>query len=416
MLGSPIANNISKNVSDVIANSVNQKELYLHSMTVEGANNLTATFPDLTYFNKLKVVLSLAEANTGAMDLNINGLGAKGMKKIDGQGEKQDLEEGDLFAGNITMWEYDNTDFVLIGALTQADLNTIRGITLTAGNGLTGGGNLTENRTFTLGTPSNITGETTNSVSSNSHTHAVVLTKDNVGLNNVDNVKQVPETREVAAGDGLTGGGNLSDDITVTMGEPSNITGSSINLVTAGSHAHAFVQDENNRLVTDAEKATWNAKWDYDEQEVGTYLPVGSIIMWGGAFANIPLGWNLCDGENGTPNLTDRFILATNTEGETGDTGGTNTVTLTTAQLPEHTHTANTNETGAHTHTVSALGSGSRIVSSDPGGFVATAVEAQTTNSNGDHTHAVTVNNTGDGEAHENRPAFYKLAFIMKTE
>lgn len=48
------------------------------------------------------------------------------------------------------------------------------GRTLTAGNGLTGGGNLSANRTFTLGTPSNITLSSTNSVTGSSHTHAFV--------------------------------------------------------------------------------------------------------------------------------------------------------------------------------------------------------------------------------------------------
>ncbi|MBP1852114.1 hypothetical protein [Rhizobium halophytocola] len=45
--------------------------------------------------------------------------------------------------------------------------------TLTAGNGLSGGGNLAANRTFTLGTPSSITNSTSNSVSSTTHSHAL---------------------------------------------------------------------------------------------------------------------------------------------------------------------------------------------------------------------------------------------------
>lgn len=45
--------------------------------------------------------------------------------------------------------------------------------TLTAGNGLSGGGNLTANRTFTLGTPSSIGLSTTNAVTTSSHTHAL---------------------------------------------------------------------------------------------------------------------------------------------------------------------------------------------------------------------------------------------------
>ena len=42
-----------------------------------------------------------------------------------------------------------------------------------AGNGLTGGGTLADNRTLTLGTPSSITASSTNSVTTTSHTHAI---------------------------------------------------------------------------------------------------------------------------------------------------------------------------------------------------------------------------------------------------
>ncbi|MBO7211711.1 MAG: tail fiber protein [Methanobrevibacter sp.] len=46
-------------------------------------------------------------------------------------------------------------------------------MTLTAGNGLTGGGTLETSRTFTLGTPSSITNSSTNSVGTTTHTHAI---------------------------------------------------------------------------------------------------------------------------------------------------------------------------------------------------------------------------------------------------
>jgi len=45
--------------------------------------------------------------------------------------------------------------------------------TLTAGNGLEGGGDFTANRTLTLGTPSSLTATTTNAVTSASHTHSI---------------------------------------------------------------------------------------------------------------------------------------------------------------------------------------------------------------------------------------------------
>lgn len=48
--------------------------------------------------------------------------------------------------------------------------------TLTAGNGLTGGGVLNADRTLTLGTPSTLTAATTNGVTASSHTHAITTT------------------------------------------------------------------------------------------------------------------------------------------------------------------------------------------------------------------------------------------------
>lgn len=41
----------------------------------------------------------------------------------------------------------------------------------------------------------------------------------------------------------------------------------------------------------------------------GDAFPRGIIVMWGGKLINIPTGWALCDGNNGTPDLTDRFIV-----------------------------------------------------------------------------------------------------------
>lgn len=48
-------------------------------------------------------------------------------------------------------------------------------VQIIAGNGLTGGGDLTANRTVTLGTPGTLTGSTTNAVTTTSHTHEIVV-------------------------------------------------------------------------------------------------------------------------------------------------------------------------------------------------------------------------------------------------
>lgn len=39
-------------------------------------------------------------------------------------------------------------------------------------------------------------------------------------------------------------------------------------------------------------------------------VPQGGIMMWSGTIASIPVGWALCDGANGTPDLTDKFIIS----------------------------------------------------------------------------------------------------------
>jgi len=38
-------------------------------------------------------------------------------------------------------------------------------------------------------------------------------------------------------------------------------------------------------------------------------IPSGGIIMWAGTTLQIPSGWYLCDGNNGTPNLVNRFVV-----------------------------------------------------------------------------------------------------------
>ena len=43
-------------------------------------------------------------------------------------------------------------------------------------------------------------------------------------------------------------------------------------------------------------------------QDSSLELPIGTILPFIGDLANIPSGWHLCDGSNGTPNLSGRFL------------------------------------------------------------------------------------------------------------
>ena len=56
-------------------------------------------------------------------------------------------------------------------------------------------------------------------------------------------------------------------------------------------------------------------------------VPSGFIGMWSGSASTIPTGWALCDGTNGTPNLTDRFVLGAGKTYQPGATGGAATAT-----------------------------------------------------------------------------------------
>ena len=120
----------------------------------------------------------------------------------------------------------------------------------------------------------------------------------------------------------------------------------------------------------------------------------GMIIMWSGAISNIPSGWVLCDGNNNTPNLRDKFIVGAGNNYAVAATGGEDSVTLTTAQIPSHTHSIQI-RTGVDDNNFS-FNNGFSSDRNDSGG---------TFNSN----------STGGGQSHENRPPYYALAFIMKT-
>ena len=152
-----------------------------------------------------------------------------------------------------------------------------------------------------------------------------------------------------------------------------------------------------------------------DGKDSTEIIPRGVIVMWSGTLATIPNGWHICDGTNETPDLRDRFILGVASSSENpGATGGSHSVTLTTANLPVHTHSGTTDTSGAHRHNVEVRSSGeagTRVMSTYSGWPLS---GYQETESAGAHTHSFTTGSTGSGTAFDNRPAYYKLAYIMK--
>lgn len=139
-------------------------------------------------------------------------------------------------------------------------------------------------------------------------------------------------------------------------------------------------------------------------------IPLGGIIMWSGS--SVPAGWALCNGQtvNGykTPDLRDRFIVGSGGTYSIGNTGGTNTVTLTENQIPSHNHSlsdyyfAETDDRGYPGY---AYNTGSNRVGSN------------STDADNEYLFFYThdTGSRGGGGAHENRPPYYALAFIMRV-
>lgn len=117
-------------------------------------------------------------------------------------------------------------------------------------------------------------------------------------------------------------------------------------------------------------------------------VPAGCILLWSGAISAIPTGWALCDGNNGTPDLTDRFVIHAD-----ADSGGTNDVGDT---------------GGAHTHDHSVPFDGWTTTSGCQDGKIMSLPVQDI----GSSKRASADNTTGSADS---RPKYYALAYIMKT-
>ncbi len=149
---------------------------------------------------------------------------------------------------------------------------------------------------------------------------------------------------------------------------------------------------------------------------------VGFIGMYSGLVEDIPAGWQLCDGTNGTPDMRDKFVVGAGGSYAVGDTGGQDTADLSHEHDPGTLHT----NSDSHSHGPGTL---TPTEANSSANLADTNYDGSTTNyaSNG-HTHALTGNTgsdshshsvttgataTGGEAAHDNRPVFYALAFVM---
>lgn len=108
-------------------------------------------------------------------------------------------------------------------------------------------------------------------------------------------------------------------------------------------------------------------------------IEIDIIVAFSGAITNIPPGWYLCDGTHHTPDLRDKFVIATGPTFSVGDEGG--------ATAHWHDFTS-----GTHSHEIP---SGVGIIANGSDGKYTTSVAA-----------------AGTTDLDTNRPLYYALAYI----
>lgn len=148
-------------------------------------------------------------------------------------------------------------------------------------------------------------------------------------------------------------------------------------------------------------------------------LPAGLIAMWHGLIANIPSGWVLCDGANGTPDLRSKFVKGAAAATEAGGTGGA----LTHAHADHASHTHTYTQVPNHVHGVSTI-----LRTATTGGATTQVTNAQDTSSTADATRKTdnpdggvatgTTAGPSAALAHDavnHEPPHYVILFIMKT-
>jgi hypothetical protein len=138
-----------------------------------------------------------------------------------------------------------------------------------------------------------------------------------------------------------------------------------------------------------------------------TPIPTGGIILWSGSIGSIPAGWVLCNGNNGTPDLRDRFVVGAGSTYAVNATGGSAD-----SILPTHTHTATSVVTDpGHFHDYNSPG----LSGAGGGAFSGIFNTQQTSTETTGITVATTNANAGVSATNGNLPPYYALCYIMKT-
>lgn len=169
---------------------------------------------------------------------------------------------------------------------------------------------------------------------------------------------------------------------------------------------YKFILTDSNGTVI----GTWDNLYGFigTASATGATIPAGLISLWSGSIGSIPVGWYLCDGTNGTPDLRDRFIVGAGTTYAVTATGGSAD-----SVVVSHNHTATSVVTDpGHRH---GVGYASNV---DTSGGVYSLSSSSTAVMSSTATTGITVATTntaaGVSGTNANLPPYYALAYVMK--
>ena len=373
-------------------------------------------------------------------------------------------------SGNVSIAATIQANSVALGTDTTGNYVS----SIANGSYLTGGGSSAENKAYTLGvdatsanTASKVVardgsgnfsaGTITAALTGNASTATTLQTArtiNGVSFNGSANITvadstKVPTSRTVSPGGGLSGGGALSGNITLShadtssQGSVDNSGATVIQDVTLDTYGHVtglgshtltlanlgYTGATNANYITNNNELTNGAGYLTSASTLNSSnlsgalpaidgsaltglagVPSGVIAMWHGSSGSIPSGWYICNGGNGTPNLTGRFIRA-NTSAN--GTGGADTHSHS-SSLSAGSHTLSTSQMPSHNHAVPVYQPSANFALNGVGGGLNNVRPSRSTFStggSGSHSHSI----SGSINSASNVPAYYDLIYIMKA-
>lgn len=165
----------------------------------------------------------------------------------------------------------------------------------------------------------------------------------------------------------------------------------------------------------------------YSVSTEASSVPQGSIIPWYGDKANIPDGFALCDGTNGTPDLRNRFLVGAGDAYKLAAVGGESTHVLSINEMPWHNHNASSavGYFRSRSNTFYGKGPSSTLGWNAVSGCFSVVEKGLRSegNANANSTEYIVkfdgskiVQGQGGDQPHENRPPYYALYYIMKLQ